>query len=152
MNTQHNAEMTISPPPKKRELSKTAETKADRIARRLGQECDGASTKEQLRALQRAVYKLARTLGTGYRLEQLPKIAGLYEELIEQTAPPGRVNINLEESVSVAVYGLNISTPSGEFETLGSDIAELIAGAVTEKLKDFDVDCQDGDVWLIWNP
>ena len=135
-----------------RKLSQTARTKADRIARRLGLECDGADTKEQLRALQRAAYELARTLGTGYSLEELPAIAGLYAELVDQTDTPGSVYVDTEELSSISVYGLNMQTFSGEFETLGSNMAVLVAGAVKESSQPFDIECQDGNCWVTWNP
>lgn len=122
---------------------------AQKLTEELKTTAEGMNTRDSLRELAKASYRLARLLGESLPLEQIAEVELLFTHLLEAAGIPAEIVTSSEQ---IAVYGLNLGIKhNGEFETLGSEIAMLILStlAPTEyDKKRVQITCEGEDVWI----
>lgn len=122
---------------------------AQKLTEELNATTESMDTRDSLRELSKASYRLARLLGESLPLEQIAEIERLFKWLLVAASIPADIATSSEQ---IAVYGLNLGTRyNGEFETLGSEIAMLILSTIAETEYDkkrVQITCEGEDVWL----
>ena len=122
---------------------------AQKLTEEINEACEGMNTRDRLRELAKASYRLARLLSNSLHIEQIAEVELLFTHLLEAASIPAEIVTASEE---IAVYGLNLGIKhNGEFETLGSEIAMLILSTIAETeydKKQVQIACEGEDVWL----
>lgn len=122
---------------------------AQKLTEELKTTAEGMNTRDSLRELSKASYRLARLLGNSLALEQIAEVELLFTHLLEAAGIPAEIVTSSEQ---IAVYGLALGIRyNAEFETLGSEIALLILSTITETEYDrkrVQITCEGEDVWL----
>lgn len=122
---------------------------AQKLTEEINEACEGMNTRDRLRELAKASYRLARLLGNSLHIEQIAEVELLFTHLLEAAGIPAEIVTSSEE---IAVYGLNLGIKhNGEFETLGSEIAMLILSTIAETeydKKQVQITCEGEDVWI----
>ena len=122
---------------------------AQKLTEELKTTAEGMNTRDSLRELAKASYRLARLLGESLPLEKIAEVELLFTHLLEAAGIPAEIATSSEQ---IAVYGLNLGPKlNGEFETLGSEIAMLILSTIAETEYDkkrVQITCEGEDVWI----